>query len=423
MKRFLKVLLLFSLLTGRLFAYTPSETAQISVIICSPGEELYSRFGHAALRLCDTAQNIDAVFDYGTFMVESVPSFVWNFLTGEMYYLLDTRGFRETVKFYEMEHRTMTEYTLLLTKEEKENICDRLITNLQPRNKAYLYNFFEDNCATRIRDIMVDEVPTIGWNTSYERQTWRQTVIDAIGTTSWTSFGINLGLGAPADTLASAWQMMYLPAVLGQSCASATRADGTNVCLSPTRITPPQTFGSFSYDDPYAKALISAGVLADPEESDGIEAWLDNSPLILWILAILFAAQTIRECVTKKRCVWCDVVFFFAIGLVGITIWFISLFSVHSLVFPNYNMLWLNPFHLIFASLYIVPKWREYTQWYFYLAAIEIVLYVPISLFIGQFIPPASWPLLLVIVLRSISLLANSCKLSCNFIGKKEKKL
>lgn len=420
MRRILSIFLLLSLLTGRLYAYTPSESAQISVLVCSPGEELYSRFGHAAFRLFDTAKNVDAVFDYGTFMVESVPSFVWNFLTGKMYYLLDTRGFRKTVQFYEKERRTITEYTLLLTKEEKEKICNRLITNLQPKNRAYLYNFFEDNCATRLRDIMADEVATIMWNTSYERQTWRQTVIDAIGTTSWTSFGINLALGAPADTMASEWQMMYLPAVLEKSCASATRADGTNVCLSATTIIEQPTF---SYPtDAYFQSMVSSGILSADPQDEG-DAWWDNSPLILWILALVFAAQTVRECVTKKRCVWCDVAFFFVVGLVGAIIWFLSFFSIHSLVFPNYNILWLTPLHLLFSIFYIVPKWREYTKWYLGFAAGMAMLFVPISMLMGQFVPPATWPLLSIFVMRAVSMFVSSCWLSCNFVGKKEKKL
>lgn len=415
MKRFLSVFLLLLLFAGRLFAYTPSETTQISVLICSPGEELYSRFGHAAIRLRDTVQNVDGVFDYGTFVAESVPSFVWNFLTGEMYYLLDANGFRSTVWFYERENRSITEYPLLLTSEEKITIGNRLLVNLQPENQAYLYNFFEDNCATRLRDIFSEEIPNLAWNESYKQQTWRQTVIEAIGTTSWVSFGIHLGLGVPADTLASEWQMMYLPAVLGQTCISATRADGTKVCGSPELIT--------RLDDSHNATSIynvdSDDTLAKSKKG---EPWWNNSALILWVVALLFAIQTIREIVTKKRCVWCDVTFFFVMGLLGFVIWFLSFFSVHSLVFPNWNALWLNPLHLLFAILYMVPKWRKYTQWYFCVAADMALLSVLISLIVGQFIPPASWPLLLMFVMRAIPVVLNFYISSCDFAEGKRKK-
>ena len=197
---------------------------------------------------------------------------------------------------------------------------------------------------------------------------------------SWTSLESIL-LGAPADTMARMANDVFTQ--FGKILASATRADGTNVCLSATTIIEQPTF---SYPtDAYFQSMVSSGILSADPQDEG-DAWWDNSPLILWILALVFAAQTVRECVTKKRCVWCDVAFFFVVGLVGAIIWFLSFFSIHSLLFPNYNILWLTPLHLLFSIFYIVPKWREYTKWYLGFAAGMAMLFVPISMIMGQFV-------------------------------------
>ena len=138
MKRIIQILLLLCGSIGvHAQDYTPSESAKISLLTCTPGEAIYSQFGHSALRLQDTVEQIDIVFDYGAFYINDIPRFVWNFLTGKTYYMLDIRSFYQTLWAYRYEGRGIIEQELNLTPEEVKTIGKFLIWNIQPENQEY----------------------------------------------------------------------------------------------------------------------------------------------------------------------------------------------------------------------------------------------------------------------------------------------
>ncbi len=381
MKRFLSILFAISLAIGAFAEYKPSETAEFSVLVCSPGEVIYSQFGHAAIRLCDTAQRVDVVFDYGVFEIGDLVEFVSNFMTGNMYYLLATRSFRQILAECEYEGRGIVEYKLNLTFEEKTKICKLLLWNLKLYNQTYLYNFFEDNCATRIYDVLEKGIPDLQYRYVYKPTTWRDVIFKYANDKSWIGYGIQLGLGLPADTTMSPKQMTFLPDYLGNCIESSTIGE-RNLISSSSQI------------------MAATKVFTLP--------WWNNSLLVLWILFLLFVAQTVREFVTKKHCVWCDVVLFALAGIIGCVIWFISFVSIHSLVFPNFNTIWLTPIHLVFAIVWLIPVFRHWSRWYFMFTAVCILIYVVISAIAGQFIPAASLPLMLIFIMRAFAALYSS---------------
>ena len=353
----------------------PFENAKLSVLVCSPGEPIYSQYGHAAIRLLDNEQNVDVVFDYGVFTFDDLPKFVWNFLTGNMYYLCWTRSMEQTLWEYEYEGRAINEFPLDLTPDETQRICSFLLWNIRPENQSYLYNFFEDNCATRICTLLEREFPTIKWNENYQPTTWRQLIFQYADGNSWIGYGIHLGLGLPADTIMSTRQMMFVPDYLGKALETATH-DGKQL-------------------SPQNEQILRASQVSKT-------AWWDNSALFLWILAVLFAVQTIIELKKDKRCIWCDVVFYTVTGFVGCVIWFISFVSIHSLVFPNCDTIWLTPFHFIFAITLMIPALQNRTKWYYIFAAGMIFVYLAVSVIVGQYIAPSSWPLMLIFISRSV---------------------
>ena len=370
---FLFVLLSFN---GVFAEYTPSESARVSVLICAPGEPIYSQFGHAAIRVCDTAKDVDAVFDYGVFEINDIPSFAWNFLTGEMYYLLDARPYHFTKTLYEYEQREIVEYSLNLTQKDKESICKYLLWNLKPQNKSYLYNFFDDNCATRIRDILEINCDKVLWCDTVELHTWRQVLLRYVGDKSWVSFGLHIGLGVPTDRQMSVRQTMFIPEYLGKSLERGRIAD-----KHMTTTTQVVLDGNVTHTLP----------------------WWNNSVLILWLMFVLVLAITVYEIIKKIRCIVCDSLIFFLLGFLGCFIWITSFASIHSLVFPNCNALWLRPLHLVFAFVFLVPTWRKVTKWYIPFSVVMVVVYVLFSLLSGQFIPSASWAIMAILVLRMIS--------------------
>lgn len=375
MKRLVSAIIIF-LLSFEVFAtYEPSDSARFSLLICSPGDVIYSTFGHAALRLKDEPQNIDIVFDYGVFSFNDLPRFIRNFITGEMYYLLDARSFHMNMWQYQYEGRGITEYTLNLSSQEIRNISKFLIWNLQPENQAYLYNFFEDNCSTRIAAILNSKTINCTLNTNcFEPKTWRKLIIDYAGEKSWISFGIHLGMGYPADTIMSGYQMVFIPDYLGKAVKNTTTNNGEltnegNILLEPT--------------------------------TEITSAWWDNSILFLWILACVICIITFFEIKKKHWCIWCDTLFYSFLGIFGCLIWFISFVSIHSLVFPNFNTLWITPLHLIFGITLLIPILRKWTQWYVPFSALMVIIYLLVTSIVGQFIPTASWPLLLIIIARA----------------------
>ena len=129
-------------------AQTLSDEARISLVTCTPGTELYARYGHTALRVLDPANKIDICFNYGIFDF-NVDHFYWKFVKGETWYELGANSTRWFLYEYDEEQRQVYEQVLNLTPDQRESIWSALLTNYQPENRQYLYNFVFDNCATR----------------------------------------------------------------------------------------------------------------------------------------------------------------------------------------------------------------------------------------------------------------------------------
>lgn len=129
-----------------------SDSARISLLTCSPGNELYSVFGHSAIRVKDLPNKVDIVFNYGVFDF-SDPNFYPNFVRGRMNYILAGNYYEDFYSSYVEENRSISEQVLNFSKEEKQHLLDSLFINYMPEHRYYRYDFFYDNCATRIRNV------------------------------------------------------------------------------------------------------------------------------------------------------------------------------------------------------------------------------------------------------------------------------
>lgn len=377
MKRWLFFIVL-AIMSLRSYSFAPTDDTQLSILVCSPGEDLYAKFGHAALRIRDDNQSFDFVFDYGTFSIEDLFQFVGNFFTGKTYYMLDAKDFRYTKLSYEFEGRGIVEYPLNLTSEEKKNICNFIRINMLPNNRAYLYNFFYDNCATRLRDLLSSQVAGLSWNESYEEETWRSVILKYVGQSSLASLGIHLALGVPTDDYATKNELLFLPDAIASVCETATCSDGRKLCE------PPQ--------------VVVENDLESSQEQD------DTALSPLWLFFVLVAVLTGLEFYKKKWFVWLDVLLFFVFGITGCALWFLSFVSIHSFVFPNCNTLWLTPFHIVFAISLLIPMLRKKAHWYLLYASIMVIVSLIISLVVGQFVAVSAYPLALIMICRGIRL-------------------
>ena len=130
-----------------------SETATASVLTCGPGDDFYTTFGHSAIRIQDTANGIDLVYNYGTFDFNT-PHFYWMFMRGQLDYMLGRSSYEEFMEEYDFYGRAVWEQQLTMEWQQVANLYLLLETNYLPEYRHYRYDFFRDNCATRVRDVI-----------------------------------------------------------------------------------------------------------------------------------------------------------------------------------------------------------------------------------------------------------------------------
>ena len=209
-------------------ANTLSENAIISLYSCTPGEELYARYGHTAIRLHDPENNMDITFNYGIFNFNT-DHFYWKFVRGETWYELGASPTYWFMREYEDTNRPVYEQVLNLTPEQREKIWLALVENYQPENRQYLYNFVFDNCATRPY-LLIEKAlgePLVSDFTGHTGTTYRDFIRHYTGPLTRANAGINLLFGPRADQPMTSEQRLFLPEELMYYLQAAHLSDGT----------------------------------------------------------------------------------------------------------------------------------------------------------------------------------------------------
>ena len=190
-----------------------SEGAQISILTCDSGRDLYSSFGHSAFRVRDSANGINWVYNYGTFDFNT-PNFYYKFAKGKLLYSLSVSTFSDFLFTYELENRWVKEQILNLSPEEKNDLFLFLENNRKPKNRDYKYDFLFDNCATKLPEVLKK---VLGNNIQFHGEhlknkfSFRDLIQQNLLTNSWSSFGIDLALGSVIDREAAPEEYMFLP--------------------------------------------------------------------------------------------------------------------------------------------------------------------------------------------------------------------
>lgn len=384
MKRILFLLILFSAATGIRAQYPElGKDAEISLLTVAPSEdEVYTVYGHTALRVQDEAQKLDVVFNYGIFDF-SKPNFVYRFAKGETDYRLAAQYTRDFMIEYEMRGSEVTEQTLNLDSIGKARIWEALMINNRPENRVYRYNFFFDNCATRPAAIIEREAGgKIDYGMPFEEQTFRDLINRCTRNKPWLTFGCDLALGNPTDRLATTHEMMFLPPYLEKAFATATisGADGsTKKLVSSTR------------------TLVEG--LADEQETDAADLF---SPLVCcWTFFLLILFVTLAE--WRRKACWriVDCLLFFIAGIAGVVLFFLCFVSTHPSIWPNWNIVWLHPLHLVAVILFAVKKLRKAAYSYHFINFAALTLMLAGWHFIPQHLNTAFIPLVMSLWLRS----------------------
>ncbi|WP_439880804.1 Lnb N-terminal periplasmic domain-containing protein [Pontibacter sp. MBLB2868] len=348
MKKYFKTLLFtfvlcFYALQGQaqFEGYQLSPAAKISLITCSSGNDLYAVFGHSAVRVQDPASGMDIIFNYGTFDFNE-PNFYLKFARGKLNYKLSVAYFSDFLYSYTMDNRSVYEQVLNLTPEQRQKYWNFLTNNYLPENRFYLYDFFFDNCATRIRDGLEATFPNnqIKFNISQfdKDYTFRNLIDLYLPPQPWGDFGIDLALGAKIDREATPYEYMFLPDYLSKGFANATiEQNGQSVPLT---------------------NLPQAVYLQDTSRLP--ETPLFTPFLLCWVLLVLVLAFTAYDFMNRRRSRGLDFTLFLVTGFLGLMFLLLWFATDHQATANNYNLMWGIPTHLI-AAFYIgrreMPKW------------------------------------------------------------------
>ena len=321
------VLALLLMSVASLSAQKLSEQARISLITCTPGEELYARYGHTAIRVLDTINDLDVAFNYGVFSFDT-DHFYWKFVRGETWYVLDATPMWWFMREYEKEQRPVYEQVLNLTPEQRQAIWRALVINYQPENCKYLYNFVFDNCATRpyvlIANTLDDTIESD--YTGYTGQTYRRFIRHYTGALSWSNAGINLLFGPKADQPMRSEDRLFLPEELMFYLQQAHLSDGT--------------------------ALVSESTIAPFVVAS--TPWYASWPLGLALYFLFVLGMSIYDRRRGKWSWWVELVAGIPfVGLLGI-VTFLTFFSCHPLVGFGWRLFIIPLTHLCARIIYIV---------------------------------------------------------------------
>jgi hypothetical protein len=350
---------------------TLSPHAIVSLMTVAPGAEVYSTYGHTALRVYDPSQNVDRIYNYGTFDFDQ-PNFLLKFCRGKLNYMLDIERYKSFERGNLLDGRGMTEQVLHLSQAQSERLFNLLETNAQPDNRNYKYDFFYDNCATRIRDA-VDNA--LYGQVSYDsavaetRVTMRQLLRPYLIEHPWMGFGIDLVLGMPTDKQAGPRHYTFLPDHLHDAFAHARLGEGQPLIRQEYRT--PSDFV--------------------PERKP---AKVPSLPIIVTALVAFVGFLCMYN--PKANRVF-DAIFWTTLGIGGCIVAFLWFFTDHQATKNNLNLFWLWPTHLLVGF-----RRRRGGLWesYFLVAALMAGVLLLGMKWLPQELPLAAIPLMLLIVVK-----------------------
>ncbi len=369
---FILLFLLFSFFE-RVEAQTISESAQFSILTVGVGEELYSAYGHSALRIKDLTNKVDIVFNWGTFNFNT-PNFYMKFARGKLDYLMAAETFESFIVQMQYEERPVFEQVVNLSYNERKKLFDLVVLNFQPENRSYKYDFLFDNCATRIRDLIlrtIDNKYFVDSAKSNEIVSFRQLNIISLNDKPWIQAGIDLMLGMKADDNAGFYYGMYLPDYMHGSFNAIYRTDSTRL-------------------------VSSDNLVFDLDQKKLHRPWF--TPFVLFI--IIAFLMILAFPISQKIAFWADGIFFTILGLVGVLIGFMWFVSEHIACDQNLNLLWALPFNA-FYFLWVLNK--KISKYYFSIVASLAILFLLSMPFLPQKISITFVPLIVLVAARALN--------------------
>ncbi len=376
MKIIYKILLLLLLSNISVSASNFSPQSEISILTCSPGNELYSLFGHTAIRIKDEKQDLDVVFNYGTFDFNT-PHFYLKYAQGLLPYQLSVTSYSRFLNSYIIENRSVYSQTLLLDSLSKQKFLSLLSENMKPENRTYLYNFLFDNCSTRVRDIIEKSCTSpVHWELTNEHKSFWNLLDEYLYKMPWIKWGIHTILGQSGSHTATPYQYMFLPDYLMKGLE---------------------------------KANYNNQALAEPAKiiyhtTNNLSTFWYFTPMFIFSFCTLLLIVILQKLKRTNILTFIAFPLFLSSGAIGVLLVFLSYFTAHPITAPNFNLMWANPFNLI-AAFFLLKKSLPYFV-RIYLSIYQAILIAGLILwyFLIPSVSLASLPLLLLLFYITLKL-------------------
>jgi hypothetical protein len=324
---------------------------QVSLLTFGQGSPVFERFGHNALRIADPISGLDVAWNWGMFSFDE-PNFLGRFLSGDTRYWM--AGF-ETVPllaYYQENNRQTVEQVLNLNAAQKLFLLKLVRRNEREENKYYRYDYFRDNCSTRVRDALDEALGGLlkrAWTDSLSDHSFRSEALRLTEGTPLSRLGIDIALGPPADERMTAWDEAYVPMRLRDRLRGIRIPDGKGgasglvaserVIFPSTREAEPPMPAPF----PGVYVVVALGVLVPL-------ALLGGLAFVSALRGRWPGAQRVsRAAIAALAAVW-----YLCTGLAGTAIAFMELFSKHVFWYGNWNVLLLSPLGV--AAAWYVPR-------------------------------------------------------------------
>jgi hypothetical protein len=290
-------------------------TQSFSVLTCSRGEEIYSTFGHSAIRYQDSAQKIDWVYNYGLFEF-SDPNFIPKFCMGKLDYMVGKETMNDFMGQYVYQQRFVSEQILNLTTAQRDSLFRFLEWNILPENKYYRYDFLFNNCATKIIEVLEKNCNIrFTYYKDPAPKSFRQLIhINAENSVPWIDWGMDLALGMPTDIKANPKQYCFLPEYIEKTIELSKISSKSNLIIGGSR---------FDCLDFYFKPFFFSCLL------------------VLIFIFHKFKPQSWSRIIIGNL--------FIILGIGGLVIGFEWFMTEHTVTKMNWNLVWLNPLSLIFG--------------------------------------------------------------------------
>ncbi len=327
------------------FVEMSMDSVEISLLTCQPRQNVYSLYGHTAIRYEDKASGIDMAVNYGMFSF-SEPFFVLRFVFGLTDYTMDIEPFADFYAQYSHYGCGVRQQVLNLTAGEKAAIGRAIDVNYQPENRVYRYNYFYDNCTTRARDILVGHLQgRVVYDTAgMARPSYREMTHAYNAGHPWARFGNDMLLGVKADAPTNNVQQQFLPDNLRKDFDKAVIVDSDGV----------------------RRPLVSRSFWVIPPAAQVAESEFPLTPMqCAVLLLVMVAGCTLYECLRRKNFWVLDALLMLAGGLCGLIL-LAMVFSEHPTVSLNFQILLLCPLSLVMLYPTVKALRQHRIHWWMY---------------------------------------------------------